>query len=96
MLPPLKQHIYDTIRAAGEIGITSRDLLAVIWEGRRKPKHLANIRCHIGQINEALVDTNRKIVTHDRRHWVLSTRRRMTNLNPASPPPSDAHRSAAS
>lgn len=70
-LPPLKQHILDTIRATGEMGITSRDLMATVYHPSRKQPKIAVIRNHIFQINELLVDTEWKIVTHDRRHWMM-------------------------
>lgn len=88
-LPPLKQRMFNTIRNTGDHGITSRDLLSLIYENRRKPKHLANIRCHISQINDLLAETDWRIVTHDRRHWIL------TNLNQPKPAPSDARRREA-
>lgn len=75
-LPPLKQHMFDTIRAAGEVGITSRDLMTTIYHPDRKQPKIAVIRNHIGQINELLLDTDWKIVTHDRRHWIATKRPR--------------------
>ena len=74
-LPPLKAHIFDLIKATGDHGITSNDLRAVIYDGVKQPRRLDTVRNHILQINELLENTECRIVTHDRRHWIVTQSR---------------------
>jgi hypothetical protein len=60
-LPVLKARIFDAIKAAGEIGITTRELFDVIYEGARA-RSIATVRTHIFMINDLLEETDFRIV----------------------------------
>jgi hypothetical protein len=68
-LPPIKMRIFKAIRTRGKIGITTRELLAAIYD---EPRSLAVIRTHIFQANEMLAGTDYQIVMTDRRHWIVA------------------------
>jgi hypothetical protein len=72
-MTPLKATIFDTIKAAGDIGITSRELIAQAFEGRRAVD-MWTVKAHVWQINELLEETD-FIIRSDRRRWMLERRR---------------------
>jgi len=68
-LPTKKARIFDLIKSAGEIGITTAELkLAVYGERKMNP---VTVRAHIQQINDLLVATDWRIRSIDHRYWVL-------------------------
>jgi hypothetical protein len=69
-LPFLKAQILDRIRSAGDIGITSGELLADLWRDRR-PVQATTVKSHVSQINDALVETDWRIHS-DGRRWFLT------------------------
>jgi hypothetical protein len=71
-LPPLKAAIVDKIRAAGDIGITSAELVADVYFDRRAVS-AATVKAHVFQINDQLVSTDWRIRS-DRRRWFLCRR----------------------
>lgn len=82
-MTPLKARLFDAIKAAGDVGISTNELLFKVYEGERLPQRSV-IKSHIWQINEILEDTGLKIVslweTRRVRYWMLVTAR------PATPP----------
>jgi hypothetical protein len=72
-LPQLKAEIVDRIRTAGDIGVSSAEIIADLYRERR-PVHSATVRNHVHQINDLLSSTN-WCITSDRRRWFLSRRR---------------------
>ena len=77
-LSPVKARIFDAVKMANEIGVTSYEVIGLVYEGRKKPK-LHTIKSHIFQINEMLANTNFRIISvqDDKKHWfwVLTKRR---------------------
>jgi hypothetical protein len=69
-LPMLKAQIFDTIHAAGEMGITAREIMHAVYGDQKRV--LTTIRMHIAQINDILEETDTKIKTFDRRMWIVS------------------------
>lgn len=86
-MPMLKARIYDAVSAAGEIGISTRDLMHKTYTDRKMPRSLAVIRTHVLQINDMLVETDLRIRTNDRRLWVLVKLRRKTDPQEATTAP---------
>jgi|SRR5215831_10973562 len=71
-LPPLKAAIFDAIHAAGEIGISSRELIDTVYaDRRRKPCCLTTMRMHVLQINDLLVETDTRIKPIQSR-WIIT------------------------
>jgi hypothetical protein len=70
-LPTLKFNLVRTIKAAGDCGISSAELVAALWA---KPVERATIKSHLGQINDRLAETDFQIVAEGRgKHarWIL-------------------------
>lgn len=65
-LPPLKARIVDAIKAAGDSGITSRELVYEVYRDYPKSRSHLGIKAHIFQINEMLVETDWRIVADPR------------------------------
>ena len=57
-LSSLKAHIFDVIQRAGPDGVTIEDVNAIVFDG---DSTAVNIRTHIGQINDALTETDIRI-----------------------------------
>jgi hypothetical protein len=55
VLPHLKALIFNVVRRAGQDGITSENINAIVFDGRSST---ANIRNHILQINDAFAATD--------------------------------------
>jgi hypothetical protein len=69
-LTPLKCEIFDAIKRAGELGVSSEELRQDLYADRR-PVREVTIKAHIWQLNDALEDTGWRI-TSDRRRWFLT------------------------
>jgi hypothetical protein len=68
-LTPLKAEIVDKIKAAGDIGVSSIEMVHDLYRDR----HLVNpttIKAHVCQINDLLAATNWRICS-DGRRWFL-------------------------
>jgi hypothetical protein len=68
-MPALKAAIFNAVKAAGDVGASSIELLAEIYTDKRPPQR-ETIKVHICQINELLDETRFRIVSIDRR-WVM-------------------------
>jgi hypothetical protein len=71
-LTPLKAAIFDLIQAAGEIGVSSQEILQQAFRER----HVAGadiVKMHVHQINDLLEATD-FIIRSDRRKWTLERR----------------------
>jgi len=71
-MPPLKATIFDRIKSAGDLGITSMEIIFDLYHERRAVQP-TTIKAHVNQINELLVATDWHIHS-DRRRWFLSRR----------------------
>lgn len=78
-LPRIKAHVFDAVKAASDIGITTRQLMRIIYGGKVK-RSTATIRNHIQQINDKLAGTDWYISCRDRRHWLLAEDRPLPPL----------------
>jgi hypothetical protein len=73
VLSPLKAGIVDVIKRAGDIGISSIEILGgELYRDRRRGAQ-STIKAHVWQINEALAQTP-FIIVSDRRRWFLQRR----------------------
>jgi hypothetical protein len=72
-LPQLKAAIVDRIKTAGDIGITSEEIIADLYRDRRSVSP-TTIKAHVDQINDLLMNTDWRIAS-DHRRWFLSRRR---------------------
>ena len=68
-LPPLKAAIFDRIKTAGVLGVTSEEIIADLYSDRRTVS-ATTIKAHIFQVNELLVETD-WYIRSDRRRWFL-------------------------
>jgi hypothetical protein len=59
-MSPLKAAIFDTIKGAGDEGITAWAVLSAVYDGR-SPPNVNSIKSHIAQINDLLEETDFKI-----------------------------------
>jgi hypothetical protein len=79
-LPPLKAGIFDAIKQAGDVGVTSAEIVAgSLYRERRHASH-DTIKAHIWQINELLEETNWIIQSESdygtsERRWHMRQRR---------------------
>jgi hypothetical protein len=71
-LPALKALIFDAIKRAGDLGISSAEITRELY-GERRPVSKYTIKAHVWQINEMLAKTGYCIVS-DRRNWFLRKR----------------------
>jgi hypothetical protein len=78
-MTPLKAGIIDLVIAAGDDGISSRDILASDLYRDRRPHSGVwsplGIKAHVQQINEVIAEKGVRIVS-DQRRWFLQQRRR--------------------
>jgi hypothetical protein len=65
-LPPLKAAILDRIKQAGDLGVSSIEIISDLYADRR-PVSITTIKAHINQINDTLVSTDWHIVSDRRR-----------------------------
>jgi hypothetical protein len=70
-MPPLKARIFDAVKAAGDSGISTRELFNVIYESARAPRSIATVRTHILMINDLLEETDLRIVCTGRSKYAL-------------------------
>jgi hypothetical protein len=70
-LPKLKAEIVDAIRRAGDPGITSQELIYLLWHDDINP---STVKAHMWQINSLLEGTDWTIRS-DRKRWTLCRRR---------------------
>jgi hypothetical protein len=68
-LTPLKAAILDRIKASGDIGITTSEIIGEVYRDR-SPINCSTIKAHTGQINDLILETGWKIWS-DRRRWFL-------------------------
>jgi hypothetical protein len=71
-LPQLKAAIVDRIKAAGDIGVSSDEIIADLYRDRRSIR-TTTIKAHVDQINNLLINTTWRIAS-DHRRWFLSRR----------------------
>jgi hypothetical protein len=69
LLPRVKCEIVDAIKAAGDLGISTKDILHKLYR-ERQPVLASTIKAHVWQINEKLAETKYSIIS-DRRRWFL-------------------------
>jgi hypothetical protein len=72
-LPARKAAIFDAIKAAGEIGVSSRELVTAVYCGG-EARRQSVIKSHVWQINSVLEETDFRIVS-DGKRWLLTKRR---------------------
>jgi hypothetical protein len=73
-LTPLKAGILDAIKRAGELGITSVEIVGgPVFADRERPNS-DSIKSHVWQINDQL-DGTPWIIVSDRRRWFLQRRK---------------------
>jgi hypothetical protein len=68
-LTPLKAAIVDKIKAAGDLGISSGEIIAGLYCDRAAVEP-TTIKAHIAQVNSLLEETDWRIRS-DRRRWFL-------------------------
>jgi hypothetical protein len=73
-LTPLKARIIDVIKAAGEVGVSSAELVYDVYGDRARVPLTSAIKSHVWQINEVLEQTG-WVIQSDRRRWFLRRRR---------------------
>src|SRR5262245_52069463 len=79
-LTPLKAGIFDAIKRAGDLGVTSTEIVrSPLYRDRRPYRGRREfgdegIKAHVWQINDLLENTPFVIVS-DRRRWFLQRRR---------------------
>src|SRR5262245_15899559 len=57
-MPPLKAAILDAIKAAGDVGVTSAELITSDVYKDRRPIGRGGIKSHVAQINDLLAATD--------------------------------------
>jgi hypothetical protein len=68
-LTPLKAAIVDHIKAAGDIGVSTTEIIGEVYRGR-PPINPTTIKAHVNQINDLLIVGDWRIRS-DRRRWFL-------------------------
>jgi hypothetical protein len=68
-LTPLKAGLFDRIKAAGDIGISTTEIIQEVYRDRSPIKETA-IKSRVNQINDLLAGTEWRIRS-DRRRWFL-------------------------
>jgi hypothetical protein len=71
-LPRLKAEIVDRIKTAGDIGVSSDEIIADLYRDRRAVQP-TTIKAHVDQINDLLMNTDWRIAS-DHRRWFLARR----------------------
>lgn len=73
-MTPLKAALFDRIKAAGDLGVSSEELLTDCYEQRGRRRVGAScIKVHIWELNNLLVASDWLIVS-DHHHWYLQRR----------------------
>jgi hypothetical protein len=73
-LTPLKARIVDIVRAAGDIGVSKREIHYELYQGYQHARNTDTVRTHLRQINDLLESTDWVLVSEGRSHnarWVL-------------------------
>jgi hypothetical protein len=65
-LTPLKAALFDRIKAAGDIGISTTEIIQEVYRDRSPIKETA-IKSHVNQINDLLAGTEWRIRSDGRR-----------------------------
>ncbi len=84
-MPILKSELFDSIKMAGDVGISSRELIVMHYQS--KMVQLNTIKIHVYQINDLLVETDYRICSDGRganARWYLSysgARPNLTTIN---------------
>jgi hypothetical protein len=60
-LPPLKVALFDVVKAAGDIGVSTTELIATLNEHLGRRLAAQTIKAHVFQINELLAGTDYQI-----------------------------------
>lgn len=68
-MPRLKASLFRAVKAAGDIGISSEELVNTIYPDSSRPQP-TTIKSHVAQINNLLMETDFRIASIDKR-WVL-------------------------
>jgi hypothetical protein len=68
-LTPLKTAIVDRIKTAGDIGVTTGEIVSDLYRDR-SAVNPTTIKAHVNQINDLLAETTWRIRS-DRRRWFL-------------------------
>jgi hypothetical protein len=68
-LTPLKAEIFDRVKRAGDLGVSSIEIVSDVYADRQAVSS-TTIKAHINQINDVLVSTDWRIVS-DHRRWFL-------------------------
>jgi hypothetical protein len=63
----LKARLIDTIRRAGEDGISTDDILSLVFSDRNIPSRLT-VKAHIAQVNDLLASTDFRVRSRLRRY----------------------------
>ncbi len=74
-MPLLKAELFDSIKMAGEIGISTQELLTMHYQSKKV--HADTIKSHVHQINDLLVETDYQIYSDQVRphpRWYLKFR----------------------
>jgi hypothetical protein len=73
-LTPLKAAIFDRIKRAGDLGVSSTELVGELYDNRVTGN---TIKAHVWQINQVLAETTH-VIRSDGRVWFLRRRRRQS------------------
>jgi hypothetical protein len=68
-MTPLKAAIVDRIKTAGDIGVSTMEIVNDIY-CKRSPIKPVTVKAHVNQINDLLAATDWRICS-DRRRWFL-------------------------
>jgi hypothetical protein len=70
-MSPLKAAIWDAIVVAGDVGLSTADLMRLpVWHRRKRVKPVT-VRMHVLQINDVLAASPWRIVSIDRRYVIV-------------------------
>ena len=70
-LGPMKIRIFDMIKAAGDVGLSSREIAYDLYgEGEG---NIGTVKAHINQMNDSLVETDWRIVSEGKRWFLVSS-----------------------
>jgi DNA-binding response OmpR family regulator len=71
----LKAMLLDRVKASGDLGVTTEELLADCYRDREPVVH-TTIRVHMGQLNDLLEETDWHIYSDHRRWFIRREKRR--------------------
>jgi hypothetical protein len=57
-MPRLKSELFDSIKLAGDIGITTEELWVMHYSNAKRSAAPTTIKSHVNQINDLLVETD--------------------------------------